>query len=388
MTGWFLVNHSRTRNHSDGTQNQDYVNISLKILTATKQADEISEQQYHTKFQGMDFEDLITKIKNSTGQNLKILCTVCKSNAKKLTQVTLEYIPLEFPPMINISNSLKESPSKKYVFVHSRYGEQLSKNTRAFLSLCAQAGKSGRKVVMPFVHQTEFSRVKSGHDIGIYYDVEYLKRLLATAGYASVVDNAEYEKECPHNSPNHVSIHFIDHTQASMEVTRSLVRMEKDYYNSVLQNTTRNGWTNCDFLDRTMKRPPGKQFCINADIIRDWKVLENDIVKNEKCLILLFWKGREDGRFVIKFSEDSYQFTSIQLALALRPGQAVMKEVERFKETLTNKYIAVYVRGEKILRTTSMEFLSECVDLLLEVGVCSYSKCLIYLNTYILIPLI
>ena len=100
------------------------------------------------------------------------------------------------------------------------------------------------------------------------------------------------------------------------------------------------------------------------------------------------YSGREDGRFVIKFSEDSYQFTSIQLALALRPGQAVMKEVERFKETLTNKYIAVYVRGEKILRTTSMEFLSECVDLLLEVGVCSYSKCLIYLNTYILIPLI
>lgn len=351
------------------------------------QENENTEKEYYSKVEGLDIKELLTKVKNANGQNLHVCISNDNENTK--TRVTLNYSALVFPQTIDISKAKKQNSSKKYIFVHDQYKGQLSKNTLALLSLCAQAGKSGRKVVMPYVKQTKFSSVKSWSSLETYYDVKYLKRLLAAAGYASLVDNAEYEKECPRRNPNHVSIHFIDNSQVSMNFTKASFRLKEDSYRAVVKNTAKDGWTKCEFLDRKMQRAPGKQFCVNGDIIKDWKVFEKDIVKNEKCLNLFHWRGTDGSNYRLKFREDNYQFSSIHLPFALRPGQAVINEVERFKKALADKYIAVYIRGEYILRMetmkSNMEHLRQCVDLVLEVCVPLFFLICQYIYIYITI---
>jgi hypothetical protein len=270
--------------------------------------------------------------------------------------------------MIDISKTKEGNPSKKYAYVHYQYNDQLTKNTRAFLSLCAQAGRTGRKVVKPFVKQTKLSSDQSWFLLETYYDVKQLDGLLAAAGYATLVDTAEYLKECPPNSPDHVSIHFIDNSQSSMGFTKANFHLKDDYYKAIVKNTTQKGWTECTFLDRAMKRTPGKQFCVNGDIIKDWKVFEKDIVKNEKCLNIFIWRGIDGVTYRLKFSEDGMKYSSIDLSYSLRPGQPIINEVERFtKESLAENYIAVYVRSEFIMLSSTIDHLRKCIDLMLEV---------------------
>ena len=364
LTGWYLIN--RHVNKLESLLKEDFVRTSSRSSTEWK-ADKSREKIYHSEFEGLDFTELLKKIKDSNGQNLQVRISRNKKDSKE--RVTLKYTDLVFPQIIDISKPQKQIPSKRYIFVHNQYTDQLSKNTRAFLSLCAQAGKSGRKVVIPFVKETKLGSTKSWLPFETYYNVKYLKRLLAAAGYASLVDDVEYEKECPRDSPNHVSIHFIDKSQHSMGFTKANFRLKEDFYKAIFINTTKNGWTKCEFLDKAMKRTSGKQFCVNGDIIRDWKVLEEDIVKNEKCLNIFLWRGTDGLNYRARFREKNYQFSSIQIAFAMRPGQAVLNEAKRFQEALSNKYIAVHIRGEKILRTSSLQYMQKCVDLVLEVCV-------------------
>ena len=364
LTGWYLINWQV--NKLDSLRKEDFVHISSRSPAEWK-ADKSRGKIYHSEFEGLDFRELLAKIEDANSQNLQVRIPRNKKDSKE--RVSLKYTDLVFPQMIDISKPQKQIPSKRYIFVHNQYTDQLSKNTRAFLSLCAQAGKSGRKVVIPFVKETKLGSTKSWLPFETYYDVKYLKRLLAAAGYGSLVDDVEYEKECPRNSPNHVSIHFIDKSQQSMGFTKANFRLKEDFYKVIIKNTTKNGWTKCEFLDKAMKQTSGKQFCVNGDIIRDWKVLENDIVKNEKCLNIFVWRGTDGVNYRARFREENYQFSSIQIAFAMRPGQAVLNEAKRFQEALSNKYIAVHIRGEKILRTSSFQYMRECVDLVLEVCV-------------------
>lgn len=135
-----------------------------------------------------------------------------------------------------------------------------------------------------------------------------------------------------------------------------------------MKNTSRKGWAECEFLDRAMKQTPGKQFCVNGDVIQDWKVFERDIAKNEKCLNIFVWRGVEGPTYRLKFSEDRVKYSSTDLALALRPGQIVIEEVERFQnEILSQNYLAVYIRSEFMLRDFSIHYLRECIQLILQV---------------------
>jgi hypothetical protein len=332
----------------------------------SEQTNITSVQQYRTQFEGLDFEDLLAKIKTSIGQNLQV--GVIQDKQTRRQRVTLNNAELIFPTMIDNSKTKVENSAKKYVYVHHRYNDQLSKNTRAFLSLCAHAGTTGRKVVRPYVKDTRLGSDETWFPLETYYGEEYLNSLLASAGYASLVDKEEYVKECPPDSPNHVSVHFIDNSQASMGFTKGAFRLQEDFYKAIVEKTTQKGWTECTFLDKAMKLTPGKQFCVNGAVINDWKTFEKDVTKHEKCLNIYLWRGTDGVTYRLKFSEDNMKFSSIDLTYALRPGQPVKKEVERFsKKYLPEKYISVYMRSEFLLRKFSIDILRKCVDLMLEV---------------------
>jgi hypothetical protein len=371
FAGWFRLFQANVE-HPQLIQKQDLFQI---LLPRTKQM-KGTNQQFRTKFEGLDVQDLLAKIEGATAQNLRIRIT--HDQRTKKSRVAIDYTELDFPKIIDISKTIGRNPSKKYAYVHHQYNDQLSKNTRAFISLCAQAGTTGRKVVRPFVKQTKLSSDESWFLLETYYDVKYLDSLLAAVDYATLVDMAEYLKECPSNSPDHVSVYFIDNSQASMGFTTATLRLKEDYYKAILKNTTQKGWTECSFVDRAMKRTPGKQYCVNGDIIKDWKEFEKDIVKNEKCLNIYLWRGIDGVTYRLKFSEYNMKFSSIDVTYALRPGQPVVNEVERFaKDALDENYIAVYVRSEFMLRGSSMNYLRKCVDLVLEVCI----RILYFLNT-------
>ncbi|XP_028408760.1 uncharacterized protein LOC114531324 [Dendronephthya gigantea] len=315
----------------------------------------------------LEFEDLPAIIKESVGQNLKLNVSQARGRCTGKPTITANFTALVFPQIINISKAFKRYSARKYVFPYYQYTDQLSVNTRAFLSLCAQAGTTGRKVVKPSVKQTRLRSDDSWLPLDTYYDVKYLESLLASSGYAELVEKMEYLKECPPNSPDHVSVHFIDNSEASMGFTKANLRLEKGFYNDIVKNTSRKGWTECEFLDRAMAKTPGKQYCVNGDIIQDWKVFERDVAKNEKCLNIFVWRGVEGPTYRLKFSEDRMKYSSTDLALALKPGQPVMEEVERFQnEILSQNYIAVYIRSEFMLREFSISYLRDCIQLVLQ----------------------
>ena len=323
-------------------------------------------EQYQTKFEGLDFEDLLANIKIATGRNLQV--RIIRNKQTKTQRVTLNCTTLNFPTMINSSPAKVKNLAKKYVYVHHQYTDQLSKNTRAFLSLCAQAGVTGRKVVRPLVKKTKFGSDETWLPLETYYDEKHLENLLAAAGYASLVDKAEYFRECPPHSPNHVSVHFIDNSKQSMGFAKATFKLQDDFYKSIVKNASQKGWTECRFLDQAMKQTPGKQFCVNGDIINDWKTFEKDIAKLEKCLNIFLWRGIDGVTYRLKFSEDDMKFSSIDLTYALKPGLPVRNEVERFSSKyLPENYIAVYMRSEFFLRKSSLDHIRKCVDLVLEV---------------------
>ena len=184
LTGWYLINWHV--NKLDSLRKEDFVHISSRSPAEWK-ADKSRGKIYHSEFEGLDFRELLAKIEDANSQNLQVRIPRNKKDSKE--RVSLKYTDLVFPQMIDISKPQKQIPSKRYIFVHNQYTDQLSKNTRAFLSLCAQAGKSGRKVVIPFVKETKLGSTKSWLPFETYYDVKYLKRLLAAAGYGSLVDD-------------------------------------------------------------------------------------------------------------------------------------------------------------------------------------------------------
>ena len=349
----------------------------------SKETSQTTVQQYHTQFEGLDFEKLLAKIKITNGEVLQV--GIIYDKQTKTQRVTLNNTKLIFPASIDNSQTKVENSAKKYVYVHHHYNDQLSVNTRAFLSLCAQAGRTGRKVVRPYVKGTKLGSDETWFPFETYYDEEHLNSLLASAGYASLVDKEEYLEECPPNSPDHVSIHFIDNSKASMGFTKAAFRMQEEFYKAIVESTIRKGWTECTFLDKAMKLTPGKQFCVNAAIINDWKTLEKDITKHEKCLNVYLWRGIDEVTYRLKFNEENLKISSVNLTYALKPGQPVEKEVERFSEKyLHENYIALYVRSEYLLRMSSIDHLRKCVDLVLEVRIVicfyTYSKLSVRLN--------
>ena len=366
LSAWYLFLKDNTI-HWRVTLQQN--NISATALQTINSAEDSYGDQYKRKFKGLDYQDLQQKVSGTIRRNLHV--RIIQKEKSKDPFVTLKYTNLSFSKIINVSPKTKqEYPFKTYAFVHTAYNDQLSKNTRALLSLCVQAGQSGRHVVRPSVKSTKFSSSHSWLHLETYYNVTHLNNLLLATGYTSLVDKQEYLKECPSNSSNHVSIHFIESSKTSLEFTRRSFRIEENHFNSILQNSTGKGWAECPFLDRAMGRTPGKQFCINSAIIKDWKVLEKDIVKHAKCLNIFQWRGTEGSVYRLKFREYHLEFSSLDLTFNLKPGLSVMREVERFrKESLAGDYIALYMRSEKI---KPLERIYQCVDLMLQV--CPYLR--------------
>ena len=320
------------------------------------------------EIRGSKIDGLTTKIKGSFGRELKIKINVENHD---ISGLSFRFEELPIPPKIQGENRANRS-FEKYVFVHSEYTEQMSMGTLSILSLCGQAQFGGRKVVRPFVRKSRIvNSEKNSVSLAILYDLQHLNKLLNMAGYSPLVDKQEYQAECKHTDPNHVTIHFLYLGDTTKNWNRSHLRITSEFYDSIFEKTKATGWTNCSFLDGKMGIfPSTKQFCINPAIITDWNVLERDIVGGAKCLIIYLWRGIGGGVYRSYFTENHLKFPHDAIQFTLKPSKPIQNEVARFRETfLPDRYMALYVRAEIILLPHKFNFhyLKKCINVLVDV---------------------
>lgn len=355
-----INNTHAINNHRETQQN---------ILSGTNVSSSHPQSKDAVHNQAADIGYLISKIDESFGRGLQINFGDVHAKLK------FDYTELHIPSkIINYSENQRANRSetyKKYVFVHSPYTEQMSMSMLSVLSLCGQAQFGGRSVVRPFVYKSRFISRETGESLGIFFDLKYLDDLLDHAGYAPMVSKKEYVFECKPTDPNHVTIHFLYLGDTTKRWNKHYFKMTDERYDSIFEKTKPKGWTECMFLDKSMGLAPSKkQFCINPAIIRDWKVVEKDIVGGAKCLNILLWRGIGGGVYRSYFTENDLKFPHYEIHFALKPSEPVREEVARFrKQFLPDRFITVYLRSEFILvpHRYNFEYLKKCIDVIVDV---------------------
>ena len=286
--------------------------------------------------------------------------------------IDFKYAKASFPKMIDFSKvNLKKQAAQKpvgYVRVYSRYWEQMTMNVRSAMGLAGQAKIGGRAVLEPRVKDSVFNRV--GRSLGIYFDLGHLNKILATGGYSTFANENEYNKACSSTNASHVNIHFL-YPQKAIDFTKDKLKLNDKEYKEISTKASKTGWTECKALSNFIKEnPKSKQYCVDPSKFTKWEKLEKDVIKGAKCLTIATWRGIGGG-FRTYFSENEFKIKSRDIQFALKPSQDILNEVMRFKKRfLSGRYIAVQVRGERVVIPHSLNRLRSCLRLLAEaVGV-------------------
>lgn len=268
----------------------------------------------------------------------------------------------------SMSNNIQSTTptTNRYVYVYRRYWEQLTMNTRNLIALAAQAKLGGRRVVQPMVNNTLFGN--EGRPFGTYFDVAHMNYLLETSGYASLAEKKEYDKECSLNTASHATLHFLYNQDKAARFTKDTFQLSDEQYSKISAMTKQKGWTRCTFISKFINlSPSSEQFCVDPTMITDWKVLERDVLKGTKCLGIVLWRGIGGG-FRTFFSEKHLKISSQVVQFSLKPSLAITSKVDRFKKThLSSHYVAIHVRGEKVVTLHNLKRLKKCLRILTNV---------------------
>lgn len=339
----------------------------------TKNLPLYNEQQDHIPSNDIHFriytqEEIIREIIDSYKYDIHISIAKGKGPPKLSFSKNKQWIP---PKIVKDDHSMKRSFTK-YVYVHAEYTEQMSMATLSLLSLCGFAQFGDRKVVRPYTRDSRItSTERNTRSLGVLYDLDYLGNLLNNAGYSPLVDKQEYLNECKPTDPNHVTIHFLYIGGVTKNWNLGKFKITEDVYDNIFEKTKATGWTDCSFLDNLMKITPSKtQYCINPTIIKDWSVLERDIVNGAKCLNIILWRGIGGGKYRSYFTEEHIKYSHTVLQYALKPSITVQHEVTKFQQAfLQDRYIAVYIRAELVLipHRFDIDLFRNCLNVVVDV---------------------
>ena len=321
-----------------------------------------------TEYQGTS-EDLSNKLKSGFGGEISIEYSEEPHDYDVENEIIFKYAKASFPRTIKFT---KPNPkiqagqkSTGYVRVYSRYWEQMTMNLRALISLAGQAKLGGRKVLEPGVKDSGFGR--DGYSLGIYFDLNHFNNMLTWSDYATLANQKEYDTECSLANATHVIIHFL-YSQKGVDFTKGKLHLSDKEYGEISSRASKSGWTECPALGNFIKESSNsKQFCVEPSRVTEWETLENDVIKGAKCLTIATWRGIGSG-YRTYFSERKFKIKSRDVQFALRPSGDVLREAQRFQNSvLHGKYIAVQVRGERVVIPHNLDRLRSCLRLLAEV---------------------
>ncbi|XP_028399235.1 uncharacterized protein LOC114522692 [Dendronephthya gigantea] len=306
-------------------------------------------------------------LKESLGKLLKVHHEETTIEETTTLKLVLEISDVTFPRAVNTaekSGSNSESSPKKYAYVIGRYWEQMTQSMRAFLALVLQASSSGRSVVATMVKDSRFQTF--GYPIDYYFDRSQIREILRTNGYPDIVDKEEFQRECPPESPNHTSVHFLYDQEKAATYTKNLFKLDDATYANVSRQARNRGWARCNFMQKLTKQTSrSEMLCVDTTVVTDWEVFERDVIKSPRCLNIVLWRGIGES-FRARFKEDRLKLYSRDFFISLKPSPDILREVEKFKREVFgySKYIGVQIRGEHVAILHGLAFLKQCIHLL------------------------
>lgn len=272
--------------------------------------------------------------------------------------------------------------NSKFLFVLHHY-EQLGKATENLVQLCAIANEMGRTVVQPYVRDSRMCGVPGGwygelrrksrlfRPFDVYYDVQHFNQLMTKSNYATLTKLSVFKDVCANEGTTFV--HFIYAGPDAEESLRKWYNITSEQYNKIMSAIQPQGYCECNFIDRGLnisnrigKIKAGRQLCVDPEIIRDIAVLENNVLQNDRCVVVVHWRGigRNRTHFRPKVTIKPWEIVT-----SLAHSNLIRSEVSRYKEVSfldNNPYIAVHVRSERQLHWYGADKLKRCLSVLIE----------------------
>lgn len=270
--------------------------------------------------------------------------------------------------------------SLKFLFVLHHY-EQLTKTTENLFNLAAVAKQIDRVIVEPFVRDSRMCGLPYGwsgalrterrrfYPLSLYFDVEFMNNLLKKARIAPMIKLETFKRNCRSSVANTTMLHFMfnDRSQEKME---KWYKISAPMYQQIEENLKKSGWCDCNFIDHGLNvsnrigdLQVKRQICIDAEKVKSLKLFKNEILKEDKCVIIIHWRGFGKDRSHFK---PEVNVSEGKLVHSLRSSERVLERAKNIKDSIGEEYISVHIRSERQIQWYDVERLSRCIKTLVE----------------------
>ena len=269
----------------------------------------------------------------------------------------------------------------KFLFVLHHY-EQLTKTTENLLHLAAVAKQIDRVIVEPFVRDSRMCGLPYGwsgalrtekrrfYPLSLYFDVQFMNNLLKKSRIAPMVKLETFKRNCRSSVANTTILHFMfnDRSQEEMEKWYKISATEHQQIEENLKKSA--GWCDCNFIDRGLNvsnrigdLQARRQICIDAERVKSIKLFKSEILKDDKCVVIIHWRGLGKDRSHFK---PEVNVNDRKLVHSLRSSERVLERAKNINDSIGEEYIAVHIRSERQIQWYDVERLSRCIKSLVE----------------------
>lgn len=265
------------------------------------------------------------------------------------------------------NNRLSLELPRKYIMVY-RHFEQLGKTMENLIQLTAAAKHWGRDVVKPNVQSSRLSSEtgRGVYPLETYFNVSKMNEQLYENGYSKLVRSASFLRDCNYigSGVKTTVVHFIynDYHKGN---TKQWFHLKTSEFEDLLKRTVPTGWTECPFINKHLDLAKslrgvviGRQVCVNSEVIVSESVFQEEILGDDKCVIIVEWRGFGKNRTHFSFRPF---LSPRKLIHNISASDLIMREVRDFVNSkLPATYVAVHLRTERLLG--SFKKLRLCID--------------------------
>ena len=268
----------------------------------------------------------------------------------------------------------------KFLFVLHHY-EQLTKTTENLLQLAAVAKQIGRVIVEPFVRDSRMCGLPYGwsgqlrtesrkfYPLSLYFDVKFFNNLLKKSHCAKMVKLETFRDECRSSVANTTLLHFM-YNDRSNEEMKKWYKISTAVSQNIEKSIKKSGWCECNFIDRGLNFSgrigdfhAGRQICIDAEKIKSLQLFTTEILKGDKCVAIIHWRGLGKDRSHFKPEVD---VNSRKLVYSLLSSELVISKAKTVTDSIGQEYISIHIRSERQIQWYGFERLSLCLKTLVE----------------------
>lgn len=279
----------------------------------------------------------------------------------------------------NLSHRSLQEHKHKFLFVF-RYYEQLGRATSNLIDLASLAKYNNRFLVVPFVNNSRMCGLSGGvshhyHKVekpgqrnyvlmDEYFDVQYFNLKLYSRGYSTLRHFRDLESHCENRF--NIVLHFLFQDEAFKKDTALWYRVSEDEVKALYKQVkVHDGWVDCPGIKRSRLSKQidfkvNRYICVDPEIIRSARELEDKVLKGARCVAIVQWRGNGDDR--VHFPLDS------SISQSLRPSDfefnAHLVKIARdyVANTFKGKFIGVHVRSERHVERKGANVTIRCFE--------------------------